>query len=159
MLLRAVCCVALVVADASAAAQQAPARANLSGLLAPRKPRVAPAEPELAEIASALVELAKRRDADAASAAIEDAKRALAAARAAITQGQRARSERNKQVAWAALALASRRIALANTARLKAAAERRANAAERELAATRDALERERERAGSRHDAAPAGAP
>jgi hypothetical protein len=131
------------IAGATVAAQQSPqpGRANVASLLGPGQHRRVAAEPERVEIEARFAELARRRDAGSARSAIEHGRRALAAAGDALGAGHSQAAERQKQIAWAALALASRRIAAASAAHERAAAERRAVAAEAAFGRARKALE------------------
>ena len=122
---------------------------GLRGLLEGHKPASTKSQPELSEIAARLDELAKRSDAGPALGAIEHGRRALVTAQAALGAGRMKLAERSKQIAWAALALASRRIAAANAARVRAWAEQRATEAEAALASARHALEAEAARLAS----------
>jgi hypothetical protein len=118
---------ACALSASSAHAQTAPAR--LGGLFAPPSPG-AGREPEVAEIAALLARLAQRADARDARDALSLARAALARAQAAALAGDRGRLTRAKQSAWAALGLASRRIALAAALRARIVAELRAQRAE-----------------------------
>jgi hypothetical protein len=133
---------------AAQASEKAPAasRPALSGLFGAHKPAAA-TEPELTAIGTLLRTLASQRDARVASSALADARRALDRARVALAHEEFSVERRAKQLAWAALALGSRQIALAVAQRQREAAELRANRveadlarAQRELAASRQTL-------------------
>jgi hypothetical protein len=144
-------CVLVSMHAAGGVAEEPPATKSpsLGGLFGGQKPRGAPVEPQLSEIAARLDELAKRVDAGSALDAIARGRRAHALAEGASRAGRTKLAERNKQIAWAALALASRRIAAASAQRARASAEQRANAAEVELANARRAFEVEAARLAS----------
>jgi hypothetical protein len=122
------------------AAGSAAADAHLGSLFG-KPPQAQPAgpDPDLAAIAAELDALAKRPDAAVAAGAIEQGRVAVATA-ATLAPRDAAAAQRAKQIAWAALSLASRRIAAAEGARAAADADRRAEAAEAERARAADAL-------------------
>jgi hypothetical protein len=124
----------------------AAADGNLGGLFGPA-PRAQPAGPvpELDAIAAELDALAKHPDAAVAAGPIEHGRIALAAARELQTKDPAA-AERAKQIAWAALSLAGRRIAIAESTRAAAAADLRAAAAEADRARTEQAVTEARAR-------------
>ena len=124
-------------------AAQAQPRARLGSLFAPAAPG-AGAQPELAEIAELIRQLEHHAHAQAARDALGQARSALARARAATVVEDRGRAIRAKQSAWAALGLASRRIALAAAQRARVVAELRAQRAERERADAEQRLEQAR---------------
>ena len=147
-------CVAVHAQSAVAAAQEANVR--LGGLFAeaPRAPAAKGPEPELVDIERDLDALAQRSDAAVASAAIARGRAALFDARDALTAGRRETATRQKQIAWAALSLAQRRIAAAAAAREAAHAHERERSeraeharAEAELAAAEARLHALREQA------------
>jgi hypothetical protein len=136
-----VLCFACAYATSAAAQQPAPAKPSLSGLLGAQRSTTTAAEPELSEIAAQLDGLSRRPDAQAVLAVIAQGRRAIEAAHTALGRAEAKSAARSKQIAWAALALASRKLAAVSAAHEKAAAERRAQAAEAELARAERALE------------------
>lgn len=129
-----------------AAASPSPARGRLGSLFAPAAPG-AGAEPELAQIAELIRRLEHHAHAQAGRRALASARSALKRARSALASQDSARATRAKQSAWAALALASRRIALGAAERARVMAELRAQKAERARADAQQRLERAREAA------------
>ncbi len=92
------------------------------------------------EIAARLDMLARRADAGPARTAIAHGRRALQRVRAAVARGDERGAERALQIAWAALSLATHRLAAAQAAQARAGAERRAVEAERERTRAREML-------------------
>jgi hypothetical protein len=145
--------------NARAAAQASPKRATatrpaLSGLFGAHKPAVA-TEPELTAIASLLSSLERHGDARVAGGALADARQALGRARAAFARGDSDTEKRAKQLAWAALALGSRQIALAVAQRQHGIAEQRAKSAEAESARAQQELATARQAARAKAAVAP----
>lgn len=128
---------------AAITAQEHARSAQLGALLAGRKP---PVDAALRELAERLDALARSRDADAIAGPLSQARAALGEARAAAAAKDAVAAGRARQLAWAALTLAARRVALRRTERARALSERRAERAHAELAAELAALQAVRAR-------------
>lgn len=117
--------------------------------------------PTFEDIERRIVELAATADANEhAGDVVEQARLALDRARTLSQQHKAADSERAKQIAWAAVALASRRVALGRERAALRAAERRAAELEREAVNLRQRLEQAMaERAAAERDPVVAGTP
>ena len=131
--------------QASALAQQRP-DSSLGGLFGKTAPPSPPAglHADLEQLAHRFDQLARRADAGIAASAIETGRQALNRARAQLVAGRMAEAQRATQIAWAALSLASRRVAAAAATKAAIEAELRAAAAaaqrarvEQELAAAK----------------------
>jgi hypothetical protein len=122
------------------------ARRRLGGLLSSPAPARPQESPELLELERRLDELAARPDAEVAAEAIDAGRRALGRAREALAKSDARRSTRMKQLVWAALELASRRLAAHAAAVSRDAAARRLHAAQTRARAAHAALEATRER-------------
>ena len=129
---------ASLLASGTLLAQERGRSAELGALLSGRK---APVDAELRELTERLDALARSRDADAIAEPLAQARAALGEARAATAAKDQVGSGRARQLAWAALTLAARRVALRQTERARASSLRRAERAEAELTAELAALQ------------------
>lgn len=129
------CCLGGV---ADVRAQEAPGP-GVGPLLTPPRTPVDPF-PDLVELEVRAQELASRPDANVVAELIETARQALVRARV-LREGQQVQAaERAKQVAWAALAAASHRLALHHEERELSAAMRRRQLAKQAADAAANAL-------------------
>src|SRR5688572_19332985 len=122
-----------------------------------------PPEPTVEDIAARVDRLADMPDAEASAGdAIRHARLALRQARELESAGRGRQASRARQIAWAALSLATRQIALGRaTAALREAEHRAVAAAERARAARQalDAAVAQRERARAARGGRPGPAP
>lgn len=130
-------------------------RVSIGQLLAGPRTSHAPPEPEPAQIARRLAELERRPDGAAARSAIAAGVQALERARARLAAGDRDGAARATQVAWAALSLATQRVAAAAQQTARLAAERRAQQAEERLEEARARLARTKARLAGTRGAGP----
>lgn len=133
-------------ASGSSASGAQDASRRLGGLLSSPAPARPQEPPELLELERRLRELSARADSEVAAEAIAAGQRALKSAREALAKPDARRATRMKQLVWAALELASRRLAAHAAVVSRDAAARRLRAAQTRAQAAHAALEATRQR-------------